>query len=335
MIFSWNRGAHTLFDYRDHEAIGKAATDLFSDSSEFADQLNLALSGQSIESVEMTCRTKNERDLDVCLSLSPIYEGDRVAGVSAIFRDITERKIAEKRVTEFYSTVSHELRTPLTSIRGALGLLEGGIVDPGSTTGMEMIQLARTSSDRLIRLISDILDLRKIEAGRFELKLEPVPCAQLVCGAVEGIAGMAAEANVRLSLLPISDWQITCDWDRCTQILTNLISNAIKFSGKDTLVVVGAQPGSTADHIRFSVTDNGPGISQADLGKLFHKFQQLDSSDTRAYGGSGLGLAISKALVERHHGKIGVTSQPGKGSTFWFELPVLQPAANETPAMVA
>jgi len=333
VISSWNRGAKRLFGYSAEEAIGQDIA-LLCGNDEFIAQLRHALSGQPVEGFETVCLTKNESEVDVSMSLSPIYEGEHVAGMSAIYRDVTERKIAEKRVTEFYSTVSHELRTPLTSIRGALGLLEGGVIEAGSAEGKEMIQLARTGSDRLIRLISDILDLRKIEAGRFELQLQPVQIDQLVSAALEGMSGMAVEKDVCLVSNVTDDTAISCDWDRCTQVLTNLIGNAIKFASSGTKVIVSTEAISP-ERIKFSVTDNGPGISEADMPKLFQKFQQIDASDTRQLGGTGLGLAICKALVEQHHGTIGVHSVPGHGSTFWFELPVRQPSEQEASQLVA
>lgn len=239
---------------------------------------------------------------------------------SGIIRDITERKEVELRVSEFYSTVSHELRTPLTSIRGALGLMEGGVVGEISPEALELVSIARISCDRLIRLINDILDLRKIEAGKLELKLEALDSESMVKATADSLRGMCEEYGVSIAVRVVDKRPVKGDHDRVVQILTNLVSNGVKFSGpagKLDVRVVGGDGGA----VRFEVEDNGPGIPESQMHRLFGKFQQLDASDTRAQGGTGLGLAISKALVEKHNGRIGVKSIEKKGSTFWFEIP--------------
>ncbi len=259
----------------------------------------------------------------------------RICGVG---QDITERKEAEKRVSEFYSTVSHELRTPLTSIRGSLGLMEGGLAGDLPDKAKRFIEIARSESDRLIRLINDILDLRKIEAGKLELRMADIAPADLVQASVDALRGMAHEANVHLvTSVTGSGVLISGDSDRIIQVITNLLSNAIKYSPSDTNVVLNAAPAERPRFLRFSIKDSGAGIAVSQLPKLFGKFQQLDSSDSRAKGGTGLGLAISKAIVEQHGGRIGVETAVGKGSTFWFELPILaaepgSSSARKTPS---
>ena len=243
----------------------------------------------------------------------------RVCGVA---RDINDRKEAERRVSEFYSTVSHELRSPLTSIRGSLGLIENGIVGDVSPQALTFVTIARTESDRLIRLINNILDLRKIEAGKLELILSEVAIDELVQANIVAMQGFATEAQVELIAPTVEHRVIVVDRDLVSQVLTNLLSNAIKFSpgqGKVSLKVSAIADDSP---MRFEVKDEGPGIPPSQVHKLFGKFQQLDSSDTRSKGGTGLGLAIAKAIVEQHHGHMGVESVEGQGSTFWFDLPV-------------
>ncbi|HEY9784303.1 MAG TPA: PAS domain S-box protein [Candidatus Obscuribacterales bacterium] len=268
---------------------------------------------------ELIIRRKDDLLIPVELRVSQVILGTRNF-YSGILRDITERKEVERRVSEFYSTVSHELRTPLTSIRGALGLMEGGVVGEIPSQALELATIARTSCDRLIRLINDILDLRKIEAGKLDLKLEPLDAEFVVKATADSLRGMAEEYGVSLYYQVSEVNTIFGDYDRVVQILTNLASNAIKFSGRGGQVNINAWA-ADGGMVRFEVIDNGPGIPPGQMHKLFGKFQQLDSSDTRAQGGTGLGLAISKALVEKHNGRIGVESEWSKGSTFWFEIP--------------
>ncbi len=240
---------------------------------------------------------------------------------AAMVRDITQRKEIERLKSEFISTVSHELRTPLTSIRGALGLIEGGIAGALPSMAIEMVQIARQNADRLVRLINDILDLEKMEAGKLVLRLQDVGPEHLVAQTLDSMRAVAAEAGVRLqSALNLRE-NIRGDEDRIVQVLTNLLGNAVKFSPAGSVVTVRAAM-AAGQRARFEVSDQGPGIPQAQMGRLFGKFQQLDASDGRLNGGTGLGLAISKAIVERHGGTIGVESEPGVGSTFWFELPL-------------
>jgi PAS domain S-box-containing protein len=262
----------------------------------------------------------------------PIRDEDgEVIRLCGISRDITERKEMERRVSEFYSSVSHELRTPLTSIRAALGLIEGGLAGKVTDRASQLVKIARTESDRLIRLINDILDIRKIEAGKLELQIEPVQPSVLLESSLDACRGMADEAEVTIHCQVKADKDIPCDKDRVVQVITNLLSNAIKFSKSKTEVLVRVEQHD--EFTRFSVDDKGPGIEKSQLHKLFEKFQQLDSSDTRLKGGTGLGLAISKAIIEEHAGKIGVDTAFGEGSSFWFELPNYAPIAITPLAM--
>jgi PAS domain S-box-containing protein len=241
---------------------------------------------------------------------------DRLVG---IVHDISERKEMERRVSEFYSTVSHELRTPLTSIRASLGLLEGGLAGALSAKATKLVDIARSECDRLIRLINDILDIRKIEAGKLELRISHVSVKKIVDLTIQGTAGMALECGVKLVSMVTTEREIRADQDRLIQVLTNLVSNALKFSPRDADVTVQVE--DEGSFCRFSVTDKGPGIPEDQLSKLFGLFQQLDSTDSRPKGGTGLGLAISKAIVEQHGGVVGVDTQPGRGSTFYFDVP--------------
>ncbi len=251
---------------------------------------------------------------------APLMSGGKMSGTVVSFEDITQRKEAERRVTEFYSTVSHELRTPLTSIRAALGLMQGGMAGELSAKATQLVNIAKSECDRLIRLINDILDLRKIEAGKLELLRTSNTAAELVATTRDAVASLAAENDVTIEADVKTTGPIKCDKDRIVQVLTNLVGNAIKFSPRGSKVIIAVEPVAGIGE-KFSVCDQGPGIPPDKRHQLFGRFQQLDSSDSRPKGGTGLGLAISKAIVEQHGGSIDVDSELGKGSTFWFMLP--------------
>jgi PAS domain S-box-containing protein len=274
---------------------------------------------------------------------SPILRQEHVVGVVGVATDVTERLRAQRMKDEFVSIVSHELRTPLTSIRGSLGLLEGGVAGELPAKARELVRIARSNSDRLIRLINDILDLDKMEAGRLELRREPIEVGPLVDAVVAEMSGYAQATGVTVAVEVRAPEPIHGDRDRLAQVLVNLMSNAIKFSPEGERVEVRAfpAPSQASGRVRVSVTDHGPGIARADVPKLFQKFHQLDASDARRRGGSGLGLVIAKRLVEAHHGHIGVDSEVGRGSTFYFEVPVYRaqpsrvsiPSRPSTPAV--
>ncbi|MCA9686911.1 MAG: hypothetical protein KC457_32395, partial [Myxococcales bacterium] len=236
-----------------------------------------------------------------------------------VLRDVTDILDVERLKRDIISTVSHELRTPLTSIRGSLGLLDGGIVGALEPRVQSLVKIALGNTERLIRLVNDILDLDKIETGKLELRHETLDPVRLVEDAISEISGFAGECGVNL----VREFEEACpiqgDRDRLVQVLINLLSNAIKFSKPGDTVTVEIEEISPGT-VRFSVCDEGPGIPEAQMPKLFRKFSQLDESDTRSVGGSGLGLAISKAIVDAHGGGIGVESQPGVGSRFHFAI---------------
>ncbi len=232
-----------------------------------------------------------------------------------------ELEIKNSRISDFTSSVSHELRTPLTSIKGALGLLAGGRAGELSPRATSLINVAYSETERLIRLINDILDLGKIEAGKLELKMSEITVSALVGLAANAVNGIVTERSITLDQQISWDKAIECDTDRIVQTLVNFLSNAIKFSANDSSVVLRATR-TASGTVKFEVIDSGCGIAEDQLTKLFARFQQLDSVDAIKRGGTGLGLAISKSIVEQHGGRVGVESTPGVGSNFWFELPV-------------
>jgi len=241
--------------------------------------------------------------------------------LSFICRDITALKETDRLKSEFVTIVSHELRTPLTSIRASLKLLGDEITTELTPESAEWLQIAEANTNRLIRLIGDILDLEKIEHGKHELSMSSVDLRKITKAVLSELAPMAVEAEVKIVQKLDGEVFFAGDRDRIMQVISNLVGNAIKFSpGGGTIEVGVRQPAEGG--ARFSVQDQGPGIAPEKQSKLFGRFQQLDSTDRKVKGGSGLGLAISKEIIEQHGGKIGVYSETDEGSTFYFELPV-------------
>lgn len=255
--------------------------------------------------------------------LNPIMDQGRFSGSVLSFRDISQRYALDRLKDEFVSTVSHELRTPLTSIRGALGLLTSGILGEVSDKGTNLLRIALTNSDRLVRLINDILDLERAQGGREPLVFRPLQMADLVRQAMDGMQLVAEQAGVML-IHDKTQVEVMADADRLVQVLTNLLSNAVKFSPPNSAVSVMLRPGSSG--VTLSVIDQGRGIPADKLEAVFGRFQQVDASDSRQKGGSGLGLAICRAIVTQHSGRIWAERNPTRGTTFRVFLPY-HPAA--------
>lgn len=259
-------------------------------------------------------------------SLTPILENGRYSGAVISFRDVTQRFALDKLKDEFVSTVSHELRTPLTSIRGALGLLSSGILGQVNDKSANLLRIALSNSDRLVRLINDILDLERIQSGREPLSFRAVSFDEIVQQAIEGMQPVADAAGVQL-IHDANAVQLKADPDRLLQVLTNLLSNAIKFSPAGATVSVTLRSGSNS--VVLSVIDQGRGIPADKLDKIFDRFQQVDASDARQKGGSGLGLAICRTIVQQHGGNIWAERNAVCGSTFRVLLPY-EPEPMET-----
>jgi len=256
--------------------------------------------------------------------------------------DVTERRRAEesqdeveRMKSEFSSNVSHELRTPLHSIVGFTSLiLQGRVSD--IQTQKDFLTIVYNQGKHLGRLIDSLLDMSRLESGRFEIQKEPLSIRDLIRDAVIEIRSLSDEKgiliseNVQPSLPPVEG-----DKGRVKQVITNLLGNAIKFSPHGAPILVSAE--ATNTYILVQVIDQGIGIPAQAIPGLFQRFHQVDGSSIRSIGGSGLGLYISKQIVETHGGCLSVTSEPGKGSTFTFTLPLCTKclAAIPNPQLIA
>lgn len=339
MIRLFNQGAHRMLGYSAGEVCTRLTPGVLHDETEMAEraqQLSVELGkpvkagfetlvararGGSADEREWTYIRKDGTRLPVMVSVTALRDEQLAAtGFLCVAYDLTERKKIENMKNEFISTVSHELRTPLTSIRGSLGLIFGGVGGELPEPVKNLVGIAKSNCERLIRLINDMLDSEKIESGKMRLDLQVMdikPLVQQVLAANEGFAGQySATLRLRAPDVPL---QVRIDGDRMSQVLTNLLSNAVKFTPPGGVVEVRVS--RTAQSVRIEVVDCGPGIPEEFRGRIFQKFSQADSSDTRQKGGTGLGLNISKALIEKMGGSIGFTSVVGTGTTFFFELP--------------
>jgi PAS domain S-box-containing protein len=243
----------------------------------------------------------------------------KAVGVVVAFTDTTERRQLDKMKDEFISTVSHELRTPLTSLRAALGLVTGGALATRPEKMQQMLEIAIGNTDRLIRLVNDILDIERISSGNAELHSEMLPADALFERAVSLQQAAAMKNNLRFSI-HAEGVEVWGDPDRILQALANLISNAAKYSPHGGEITLTARK-LDENEAQFDVHDQGRGIPADKLETIFGRFQQVDASDSRTMGGTGLGLAICRSIITQHGGKIWATSPPGDGATFHFTLP--------------
>jgi len=261
-------------------------------------------------------------------SASPLLEEGQISGMVVAFQDVSERRRLDRMKDEFISTVSHELRTPLTSLRASLGLISSGTLDKRPEKQRQMVEMAIGNCDRLIRLVNDILDFDKVEKGNLPLDRQPVEAIDLLRRAADVAYSAASHARITVRVNAAAV-RVLADEERILQVLNELVSNAIKFSPQETTIRLSAehgqarpeQPAEPAE-VCFTVEDQGRGIAQEKLERIFDRFQQGDASDSRALGGTGLGLALCRSIVEQHGGRIWAESTPGKGSRFHFTLPV-------------
>ena len=269
---------------------------------------------------ESTYVRKDGRRFPVSLSVTALRGGGNVlAGYLMIATDLSEQRAIEKMKDEFVSVVSHELRTPLTSIKGALGLLAGGVTGVLPPKAAEMAQVALSNADRLSRLVDDILDLQRIESGRITMEKQLCNVADLMKESAESVRVVAEGEGVTIAPVPLSA-PIRVDPGRIVQALVNLLGNAIKFSQRGGRVEFGAE--RTGSSVVFSVKDEGRGIPRDKLESIFERFEQVDASDAREKGGTGLGLAIVRSIVQQHGGRVWAESELGRGSTFYVQLPL-------------
>ncbi|MBV6626921.1 MAG: response regulator [Rivularia sp. (in: Bacteria)] len=324
-ITLFNQGASEIFGYAVSEVLGEPLDLLVPEGWVEARCHDVADLGKSEspsrkmgERREIYGRRKNGSEFPAEASISQLNLGNKTV-YTVYLQDVSHRKQVERMKDEFVSIVSHELRTPLTSIHGSLGMLATDLIPLGSEDGKRLVQIATDSTERLVRLINDILDIERIESGKITMFKQMCQVGELIRQSVNIIRLLADKAQVKLSV-ENPPLQLQVDADRIIQVLTNLLSNAIRFSSPGGAVSLSAVEQDS--EILFTVKDNGRGIPEDKLKIIFERFQQVDSSDSRNHEGTGLGLATCLSIVEMHGGKIWVESILGVGSTFYFTLPM-------------
>jgi two-component system sensor histidine kinase VicK len=322
-VILFNPAAQKMFDLVPHRVILQPVDKVcelggVSVLTGFVEQVRMDGAAEGGREVELEVKGKKLK-----INLSPLLdEAETFAGVVMSIRDVTVEEEVDRMKTEFISTVSHELKTPLTSMKGSLQF----IIGKGkwqTVTERELLAVCLRNTERLIRLINDILDISKIEAGKIEIELKPLSIGNLTVYALEEIGSFARSRNITVINEVRDDLpRVYGDHDRLVQVLTNLLSNAVKFSPEGRAVTVSAV--QEGNYVAVAVADQGKVIQWSDRDKLFNKFQQLDRSETGERGGTGLGLAICKELVEKHHGKIYYQAGVKGGNIFTFKIPICE-----------
>lgn len=322
-----NPSAERMFGKRVDELVGTSIGSLFGKpetvtDAEFTTDLIQKTKIHAYE-LEAVSTYKDKIPVEVSMNEFETLEGKRHL---VLVIDVTERHEVERLKQEFISMVSHELRSPLNSVLGFLEMLPEGIYGDLNTTGQEKVTVAERNVNRLIRLINDLLEIDRTEAGRLSMEIEDIPIKPLIDRSVDAVKALADKENITITVSD-SDTIVTADGDRIVQVIVNLLSNAIKYSPNGGNIEVTTT--TQQEWLEVRVKDEGRGIPEQYKALIFEKFQQVNSSDWRQKGGTGLGLAISKAIVDQLNGSIGVESEEGKGSTFWFRLPLKKVASSQ------
>jgi PAS domain S-box-containing protein len=319
-IESVNPAAERIFGYRQGELVGQHLTALVPEvpGQDKWTFLKSAVPKALGRVTEWEGRRKGGQVFPFELSM---FEFETEAGrrFAGSIHDTSERREVERLKKEFVATVSHELRTPLTSIRGSLSLLVSGVLGELPREAKEVLEIADRNALRLIGLINDILDLERLESGRLEMHMREIELNDVLQRSAEAVRGVAEQQGIGLDLRP-TPARAWADPERLVQVVVNLAGNAIKFSPAGQKVTLEAE--TKPPFVEVRVIDRGRGIPEAFREAVFERFKQVEASDAREKGGTGLGLAICKAIVERHGGEIGVLSEEGRGSTFYFRVPV-------------
>lgn len=329
-VESINPMTERIFGYNFDEIVGDHLSALFTEADNMPPgEFTESLYQKTLErTARLESRRKNGEFFPAEITLTEYDSFDGVRYL-AIIQDITERQRAEQFRQELIAMVSHDLRSPLTSVQGVMTLLAKGMYGHLTDTGEKRVRVAEQSLARLIHLVDDILDLERMEAGKLQFNAEIVPVSSLIDRSIEAVYDYANQQQIRFETA-VGDGQFYVDEDRIVQVVVNLLSNAIKFSPRGGVITVKSIDMEHCMELR--VCDEGPGIPIAQQEEIFKRFHQVDSGLMQK--GTGLGLAISKAIIDGHDGSIGVISDVGSGSTFWFRVPKVGRSSEESTAAI-
>jgi len=276
--------------------------------------------------LEISCKDRSTFWAEVVYEALHDSSGELI-GIMGVARDITQRKRAEEEIKkavsikeEFTAMVSHELRTPLGPIKEGVSIILDGLVGPVTEEQKGLLNTVKRSADRLHRLINDVLDFQKLEAGMMPFDIQQWDIGEIINETYKTMELVTREKGLdfKLDIAPGLP-KARCDRDKIIQVMTNLVNNAVKFTDAGQIRISAR---ASAGEVQVTVADTGPGIKAEDLSKLFQSFQQLNISHEKRSGGTGLGLAICKKIISRHHGRIWAESEVGKGTAFHFVLPL-------------
>ncbi len=325
MIQVVNPAASRILGWTPAELTGQGMCTHVCANDHTACPLHAALENPGADTASPATFTFARRDgssLVVEATIAPMTQADGPAGIVLTFRDITDRELVERMKREFVSAVSHELRTPLTAIHGSLEMLVDGEAGSLPEPANELARVAVRGSERLGRLVNDIIDIERLETGRMRVDIGVHEIAPIVATTIRLMQPVADARDIQLSV-GVVDGMVWCDPDRVNQVLVNLIDNALKFTPTGRRIEVRAR--RTESTVMIEVHDQGRGIPADQVDLVFRPFHQVDASDGDALGGTGLGLAITRAIVDQHGGDIWVESTLGVGSVFCFTLPAAHP----------
>jgi PAS domain S-box-containing protein len=331
-VVKWSATAEKIFGWSSAQVMGKRPDEwqfiVEEDAERISQVMNRFIAGDETSNITINRNYCQDKTIVHCEWYNSVLldENGRMESVFSLALDVTHRQQVEKMKDEFIAIVSHELRTPLTSIYGSLKLLDSGLLDREPGKEKRLLTIAVDSTDRLMRLVNDILDIERIESGTVQMVKAVYEVSDLMAKVVDAIEPLADRAGIKLSVSDLGG-NVWVDIDRMIQTFTNLISNAIKFSPRGSTIWFTAS--KQAGQMLFQVRDRGRGIPPDKLAIIFERFQQVDASDARIGEGTGLGLAICRSIIEQHGGHIWVESVLGEGSTFSCIL-ARSPAHNDS-----
>jgi PAS domain S-box-containing protein len=329
-IMLMNPAAERLLGVKKEDKIGRSVL------SDLKEEQLVSLVQQPADgekSKEVVIQSKNDQVRKVLLASNAVIESEdgKTVGFVSVISDVTKQKELEALKNEFLANVSHDLRTPITCIRGALQLLCDPTANTLTPNQEKFAKLALSNVERLSRLINDLLDLSKLESKKFTMRPAPFRIDELIQSLVNEFGAWSKTKGITIQTELEKPLEIEADQDRISQVLTNLIGNALKFTPSGKTITVIARRAADLQKVEIGVRDTGPGIAEKDYQKLFEKFSRIESQAMQGVSGTGLGLTIAKEIVELHGGKIWVKSQEGEGSYFAFELPKKSASDNASP----